>query len=490
MQMPPMRVDLRGQASTALAIAFGLALAVLGGWAAGHVTLGARHLVILALATVASFVLGVLFFYAREILLLLIILFRANLDPMLNMTKIGGGGAAIGLGGLLNGLIIGMLVMELLNRRRIPARWLLLRTWLPLLVVMVFTLAYTPKLVPGIKNDLALLSNAAIFLLAFVYVRDKASHDRWLRAVLLSTIGPLLYGYYQLATHQGFYDTQVGMRIDSTFSHPNIFAFYLVLMVSLLFVVWRGGILPVSQRVRRLLPFYILLLLFLLVTTKTRSAWGAMALFFLAYSLVMERKLVPLLLLAGLASLLLPEVRERISELSTGNSGMYYQPLNSFAWRKEMWLAALQFMEPAHYLYGYGKDSYEFYSRYFYPLANDVGPPAHNVYMQVFFDGGLLGLAGFVWLLVSTGALATRVLQTDRQEGFLLVMLVVEFALVSVSDNMLDYLVFNWYLWFVLGAGISLHLAQRSGSEAPRAVSGPFATRPPVAVVPLRREGR
>ena len=450
----------------ALTILGGGALALLAGYVVGRLNLGGHIHLALLVALPAAFVLGLLFIYARQTLLWLIILFRANLDPMLNMTKIGGGSSAIGLGGLLNGLVIGLIVMELLNRQRIPVKRLLLQTWLPLLVVMVGTLTITPRLVPGIKNDLSLLSNAAIFLLAFVYVRDKASHDAWLRAVLLSTIGPTLYGLYQIVTHTGFHDFQVGLRIDSTFSHPNIFAFYLVLMVSLLFVVWRGGVLAVSPRVRRLLPLYILVLLALLMTTKTRSAWGAMAFFFLAYSLVMERKLLPLLVIAGFASLLLPDVRERISELTTGNSGMYYQPLNSFAWRKEMWIAALRFMEPSHYLFGYGKESYEFYSRLFYPLSNGVGPPAHNVYMQVFFDGGVMGLSGFVWLLLGTGALVAGVRKTDRMEGFLLLMLVLEFALVSVSDNMLDYLVYNWYLWFVLGTGVSLHFRRMAQAAA------------------------
>ncbi|MDD4885420.1 MAG: O-antigen ligase family protein [Thiomonas sp.] len=489
MQILPMRADLRGQLGAALAIACGLVLTVLGGWVAGHLTLDGRHLLILLLAATAAFVLGILFFYASETLLLLIILFRSNLDLILGMTKIGGGGAGISMGGLLNALIIGLIAMEMLSRKQIPVWRLLLRTWLPLLVVMIFTLAYTPRLIPGIKNDLALLSNAAIFLLAFAHVRDKSSHDLWMRAVLLSTIGPVLYGLYQVVTHTGFqapaYEGD-GLRINSSFTHPNIFAFYLVLMLSLLFVVWRGGILAVSPRVRRLLPVYGLLLLFLLMGTKTRSAWGAMAFFFLAYALIMERKLLPWLVLAAGAALFLPDVRERITELTTGNSGMYYQPLNSFAWRKDMWLAALHFMQPANYLFGYGKESYEFYSRWFYPLGNGEGPPAHNVYMQVFFDGGLLGLAGFVWLLIGSGTLATRVLKSDRKEGFLLVMLVVEFAIVSFSDNMLDYLVYNWYLWFVLGVGLSLHMAQHSGYDALAARSSPDAQFP-AAVASLRK---
>jgi O-antigen ligase len=483
MQLPVMSSQWRGQVAASMAIASGLVLALLGGWAAGHLTIDGRHLLILVVAVVASFVLGLLFFYARETLLLLIILFRSNLDPILGMTKIGSGGAGMSLGGLFNALILGLLVMELLGPRRVPIARLLLRTWLPLLTVMVITLAYTPRLVPGIKNDLALMSYAAIFLLAFVYVRDKPSHDFWLRAVLLSSVGPALFGLYQALTHTGFqapaYEGD-GLRIDSTFTHPNIFAFYLVLMVSMLFVVWRGGLIEVSAKARRLLPFYILLLLFLLMGTKTRSAWGAMAFFFLAYALFMERKLLPLLLLAGFASLLLPDVRERISELTTGNSGMYYQPLNSFAWRKEMWATALRFMEPVHYLYGYGKESFEYYSSQFFPMYDGGGPPAHNVYMQVFFDGGLLGLGGFLWLLLSTGALVAQVRKTDRLEGFLWITLVLEFAMVSVSDNMLDYLVFQWYFWFVLGVGLSLHaarLTQRARPQGLAATSSPVMAR-------------
>jgi len=89
-----------------------------------------------------------------------------------------------------------------------------------------------------------------------------------------------------------------------------------------------------------------------------------------------------------------------------------------------------------------------------------MSPRNDPVYMQVFFDWGIMGLSTFIWLLISTWELAAVVCKTDRMEGFLLLMLVLEFALVSVSDNMLDYLVYNWYLWFVIGIGISCHLVQ------------------------------
>lgn len=88
-----------------------------------------------------------------------------------------------------------------------------------------------------------------------------------------------------------------------------------------------------------------------------------------------------------------------------------------------------------------------------------------RVYMHVFFDWGIMALSTFIWLLISTGALAAEVRKTDRMEGFVLLMLV----LVSISNNILDYLVDKWYLWFVLGGGMSLNrsrmLAPKDGAD-------------------------
>jgi len=93
----------RQRALMALTILGGIALALLAGFSAAKLALDDHGHKALLIALPAACILGMLFVYARETLLLLIILFRANLDPLLNMTKIGGGGAAMSLGGLLNG---------------------------------------------------------------------------------------------------------------------------------------------------------------------------------------------------------------------------------------------------------------------------------------------------------------------------------------------------------------------------------------------------
>jgi len=47
-------------------------------------------------------------------------------------------------------------------------------------------------------------------------------------------------------------------------------------------------------------------------------------------------------------------------------------------------------------------------------------------------------------------------MRLDRLSGFLLLAIVVQYLIVSYSDNMFRYLVFNWYLWFTVGGACSL----------------------------------
>ena len=42
---------------------------------------------------------------------------------------------------------------------------------------------------------------------------------------------------------------------------------------------------------------------------------------------------------------------------------------------------------------------------------------------------------------------------------------VVQYLVVSFSDNMIRYLVFNWYFWFTVGGACALATAGASGSS-------------------------
>ena len=446
----------------------GIGLAAFAGVFASLFTaaIGPRLVILAALPVAIAF--GLILVFSWEMLLLLIVLFRTDLDPLLNLTKIGEGGAGVGLGGLMNALVIALMVLVLFKKSE--TAWRELRVvWGPFLLVAVITVAGTPLLIPAIKINLDLISYAAMYVLPILLVRQKKDHDRWVKLVLWSAAGPVIYGLYQVATHQGFGSVDhedEGFRIAGTFTHPNIFAFYLMLISCMLFSVYRGGLIIVAPRYKRLLPIVIITVLTLLLLTKTRSAWAATGLFFLAYSVFIERKMLPWVLLAGLLALCVPEVRTRITDLAIGNSGLMYQHLNSYAWRKLVWTTSLAFMTADHYILGYGRASFEYYSNIFFPLANGESPAAHSVYIQLLFESGILGVLSFTWLVFSTAKRVLKLYKIDRIEAFLITMMIVQYLLACYSDNMLDYLVFNWYFWFVAGLGTSLLWLKHQKKEA------------------------
>uniref|UniRef100_A0A9E8CPF9 Uncharacterized protein n=1 Tax=Bosea sp. NBC_00436 TaxID=2969620 RepID=A0A9E8CPF9_9HYPH len=103
--------------------------------------------------------------------------------------------------------------------------------------------------------------------------------------VLGSSLPPTLHAFVDIA--RGLSDFS-DFRLQSTFSHPNIYAFYLVLLLGLALYVRASRVVDVSQRIRLLVALYIPLLAVFLLLTKTRSAWGACGVMFLVYAISIE----------------------------------------------------------------------------------------------------------------------------------------------------------------------------------------------------------
>ena len=81
---------------------------------------------------------------------------------------------------------------------------------------------------------------------------------------------------------------------------------------------------------------------------------------------------------------------------------------------------------------------------------------AHNVYVQWFFDAGVIGLCAYLFLYARMVLALKALFKADRLASFITIAIVIVYLVVSSSDNMFGYLVFNWYFWFVVGAGCAL----------------------------------
>lgn len=406
------------------------------------------------LAFPALIALGFLFFFSRDVLFLLIIFFRAVCDPVFEATRLGAGG--MGVGGVVNALVILIAFLLFLERPRAVSRTAI-PMWGPLMAVILIAALRAPELGSGIKFFLVYLSYAAVFAIPFYLKECKTDIGFAVRFVLLSSLLPALYGFVDFANGGGA--RELAGRISSTFEHPNIFAFYLVFMISLALYMLKTTVLKVTAAQRWLLVAYMAVLILLLLLTKTRSAWAACLVVFGVYGLMFERRFLVYLVVGGGLLLLLPAVQERLLDLAQGNEQVQFGRLNSYAWRKSIWEAGLNWMQPVFMLVGYGLESFAYYASVFFPMTATERPGAHSVYVQWFFEAGVIGVACATWLFQRLFSMLRRGLARDRLATVLLITIVIEYLVMAYSDNMLSYLSFNWYFWFLMGAACAVKAA-------------------------------
>ncbi len=412
----------------------------------------------------ALLALVMLLVYSRMALLTGILLLRASCDVFFDATRIMVGSMQIGVGFLINVAVILIALLLVIEKPALLPRKMFL-FWVPFLLLCLFGVATAPQVGDALRAFLAQMSYCAVFVCAFYVVRTPDDFKRCVRIVLISSVLPLIYGLIDIAVKGGVHGPN-GPRLQSTFAHPNIYAFYLTLVIGLGFYVLKSSSYQLEKRERVGLGAYLLLLGAMLALTQTRSAWIACAALFLAYGVLFERRYLIYMMLAPLVALLIPDVRDRLLDLGAGNEVKLYAKLNSFAWRLYMWESGLSFMQPSRYLLGYGMESFAYYSPIFFPPGNKLHMGAHSMHVQWLFE---LGAAGFLASLSVYGRVLwmfKRLIPLDRLGAFVLSVMLVQYLIVSASDNMSAYLAFNWYFWFVLGAGCALLIRSEANKEA------------------------
>lgn len=422
------------------------------------------------IALPAVLLLGVLLIYDYKKLLIGIILLRSMGDIVLDSTQIGDGGVSMGLGGVINLIVIMIAAMMVLEKPKVfPTR--LASYWLPLLLAMAFGLAISLEKGSAIKDNLGMLSNFAMFIIAIYFVRSNEDFNKAIRLVVWSSVIPTLYSI----VHAAQYMRDSTFRLNSTFTHPNILAFYLTLILVLCLYMLKSGLFTIKPLGRIVVLCYMPVLLAQLMLTQTRSAWLAFLIISVLYALLFERKYLLYLLLLPLAVVFIPAVSDRLTDLGQGNEAVGYARLNSFAWRVLLWKSAVNWMEPARMIYGYGLGGFNHYVMDFFELAGTKKWDAHNVYVQFLFDMGAIGLLCYLSLYVRVLFVLRAFARIDRVSGFLLLSIVVQYMIVSFSDNTFRYLVFNWYLWFTVGGAcslVSLHARAKSAAAATTPLHG------------------
>lgn len=395
-------------------------------------------------------ILTMLFIFNRDLLFLLIIISRVSLDPFIVKSKMG----ALGLGLVLNVIIILMAIMSF-KTLPIKLKKLLKDSWLVFFVVLIFALIFSTDFVNSLKIFVNIIACGAIFTIALSLIKNEQNYTKWLKVVLISSLIPIGYALSEKIMGSAQYFGSEGFRLQGTFFHPNVLGFYSVLIISVCLIIFKIDLKVVNGFVKKSLPLYILLIFTVLLFTKTRSAWAACFVFMFLYGLIFERKYLVYMMVVMAMALLVPEIQDRLINLQQGEAVWGHGQLNSYSWRTTIWKDGLSWMSPQRYFFGYGLDSFIKHSVTFFSLGGGGHAGAHNVYVQLLFETGGLGLAAYLLMNFVLLKNSIKYLRVHALLSFMLISLIIEYGLFAYSDNMFAYISFNWSYWFVLGITIA-----------------------------------
>jgi O-antigen ligase len=421
------------------------------------------------LALPVALLLCALFFAEKKAVFFVILIFRSASDIVFESARSSIPGGGPGIGGLVNAAVIALAVF-VATSEEIKQRKPLLLAWAWFFCSTCYGLALSPTKGESVRLILAWVSNFAVFYCALHFVASISDFKNALRVIVMSSVIPVAYGLYGIAT--GSVIGIAGTRVQSTFAHPNIFAFYLALVIGIVFFQIKSPLLAGRLWRRSLLFVWMAVLLIMLLTTQTRSAWLASLLMFLWFGLFFERRYLLYIFALCCLALLIEPIRDRIIDLNAPEVETSQTRLDSFRWRVELWASGLGWMDIKNYLFGYGIGAFSEYAPVFYDKSDGIHWDAHNVYVQWFFDVGLVGLVCYTWIHCRILYLLRRLAKIDQILGFVVPLTVISYLTVSFSDNMMFYLAFNWYYWFFLGAASALLYL------APNAVEHVSATEP------------
>lgn len=377
-----------------------------------------------------------------------LIVLRPACDRIFEAARFHFAGHDLSPGAALNLIVIAVALMIFPKvQARMPNK--LMAMWPPFLVMTLAATAYSPVHADAFRKFLTYVTCWSVFMLAFVVVRTRADLRYYLKMVLYSSVIPVSYATFQIVSNAYWYP---GGRIQSTFSHPNIFAFFLVLNIGIVMFLHASRTVKPSKSYLTMAALYLLPLFFMLVMTKTRSAWIACMLLVLVYGIVYDKRVLIFALgLPPILALTVPEIRSRIMELETNNNYVgWVQQVNAYAWRNLLWHDAFPWIMQKPIL-GWGLYSFPHYSPKFFPLEQDRGVDAHNVFVQLLFETGGVGLFSYLWIYIRGLSWVALYSRYDRQAVAMTMSIIAAYLVVCWSDNLLEYISFNWEFWFTVG---------------------------------------
>jgi len=308
----------------------------------------------------------------------------------------------------------------------------------------------------SIREFIRIATIFLLYFLAYKLIEDKKDFYLLLKIILISYIIPAIVGLIQFFNNSGMTDDFGGFqRIYGTFAHPNLFAFYtffiLGLLISLLLTSQKTSSLIFNKKI---IIIAIGLSVFLLFATYTRSALACLSFFVLIFGILKYRRMLLVGALLFLAAYFLSDVfRERLWELIS------LDPYGSIVWRFKLWkdILPLSLWQP---WFGYGLGTFEKLTE-FYRGFSLGSLEAHNDYLKIFIENGIIGLTAYFWviigLLFSLWKIFKKTIKKEKIIGLGLLVITISLIVAASFDNILRTTALQWNLWIIFGGWFKIN---------------------------------
>ncbi len=358
--------------------------------------------------------------------------------PFGSLRQIPMGSFTVGLAEVLTAMVFAVWLAQMMAQRKVEI--VLTRLSLPLaffLAVLLLSTLVASSMSGSLKEILKWLELAMIFLVVANSVKERRQINLLVGALLAASLLEALYGMYQFFTRsgpEGFLLGERFLRAFGTFGQPNPFAGYLGLVLPLALGLATGAAVErgsLNVRPSFLFGAIALMLLAAILMSLSRGAWLA---FFSAVSvmavMVSGRSLVYLLLVLALVVILLglgafdvlPEaVTARLSIITDyvrifDVREVTVTPENwAIVERMANWQAAWG-MFTDHPLLGVGIGNYGVvYPQYALEGWENTTGHAHNYYLNLLGETGIIGLGAYLVFWLTTFVYAGKALAKVKQ---------------------------------------------------------------------------
>lgn len=343
-----------------------------------------------------------------------------------------------------------ILIKNLPGIKTLPLKY----SWLIFIIIALASIYFSFNAYLSLAESLRLLSILAIYCLAYFLLKSESDLKNLIKAIIASAIIPSLLALWQFYTATGLTVPFEGIynRIYGTFAHPNLFAYYLLLPLTLSLYLFLSG---KKKQINNILYFLFAGFLTIILTlTFTRGAWLSLLIIIAIIGVLRYRALLlAALIFASLAYFLIAPINYRVNDLISGRAD------SSIQWRLDLWRDVKEYVKVRPWL-GYGAG-----------VANDLilnkrgerfgSSDPHNDYLKIIIENGLIGLLTYLSLIVGLFINLIKKYSTAGRTEFKILILTaiglsIAFYFMSAADNILRNTALMWSFWALLGAVLAI----------------------------------